>query len=496
MKKAFKNLLQGGNILGKFIAAFTVFALVFTVLAPNTLARFWRADYPNPFASEIPSPGVFLFGYGYGHNGWGWGYGYGYNSEYGEDGRLYGYYTGEQAYEDPTPVDVIGAGEATVEGGDPTNTTKVTMTETVSFNIGPVEVVLPQGLEITKAGGGSFDATSLQANYGTTMGTDISGEAVLTGAIDFGVGTGDAKLIFSVPVQIRIPTPGAPNGTNVQLTAKHHGEGFTTYSLTTDPNATCDANGNATPNIATATVVNGAVTIYTCAASQFATYTTGAVAGTPAGTPVVATGGGGCGSRCSWKVGLDDGKETTTIGDFAGEITANFQDIADHWAQSYINQIAELGIVSGKTSTRYAPNDNITRAELTKIAMKAFGYSIPPTVSSTTFPDVSTSAWYAPYVVAARNAGIVQGIDGYFRPNQSITRVDALKILIEAAGFTVSAPSVKFPDTSLTQWYAKYVSFAKKAGIISGYLDGTFGPGNPITRAEVAKIIVKMLDMQ
>jgi hypothetical protein len=170
---------------------------------------------------------------------------------------------------------------------------------------------------------------------------------------------------------------------------------------------------------------------------------------------------------------------------------ASFQDISGHWAESYIKTIANMGIIGGKTSTRYAPNDDITRAELTKIAVNAFNIDLPSSVSSNPFKDVSSSAWYANYIKAAKDEGVVKGWgDNNFSPNAAISRVDALKILLEAAGVDTSGTiTVSFTDTMKNAWYMKYVNFAKNEGIVKGYGDGTFGPANKITRAEVAKIV-------
>jgi hypothetical protein len=189
---------------------------------------------------------------------------------------------------------------------------------------------------------------------------------------------------------------------------------------------------------------------------------------------------------------------------------AGFTDIAGHWAQDYISQIAGLGIVSGKSEGIFAPNDAITRAELTKIAVKAFGINVPTEVTSTTFVDVDVTAWYAPYIAAAKDAGIVNGYEGnVFSPNGLVNRAEALKILLEAAKLTgveenyqtnyaskEGYTTVGFPDALIGEWFAKYVAYAKDNSIVGGYADGTFGPGNNITRAEVAKIIVKILDMK
>ncbi|MBU0712507.1 S-layer homology domain-containing protein [bacterium] len=181
----------------------------------------------------------------------------------------------------------------------------------------------------------------------------------------------------------------------------------------------------------------------------------------------------------------------------AEAISAVFNDITSHWAKSYIEKIADKGIVSGKSGKVFAPDTAITRAELTKIAVNAFGLSTP-TVTSSRFFDVDSNAWYAKYVEAAANAGWVQGYsmeEGVaFSPNAAINRAEALKLLLEAAGVNASGTS-DFSDISASAWFAKYVGYAAKAGIVSGYGNGSFGPGIQMTRAEAAKIIAKILGL-
>ena len=173
-----------------------------------------------------------------------------------------------------------------------------------------------------------------------------------------------------------------------------------------------------------------------------------------------------------------------------------FTDIVGHWAEEFINQMANLGIVSGKTATMFAPDDRITRAELTKIATKAFEIEIDPNPSLSPFSDVSLTEWFAPYIVAARDAGIVKGYDGnIFSPNGLVNRAEALKIILEAAGLGGTEAESLFEDVALTDWFAGYVTFAQKSGIVSGRTPTTFVPADNITRAEVAKIVVKVMDL-
>ena len=114
------------------------------------------------------------------------------------------------------------------------------------------------------------------------------------------------------------------------------------------------------------------------------------------------------------------------------------------------------------------------------------------------FTDVELTAWYAPYILAAKTNNIIDGYeDGGFSPNGLINRAEALKILLVAAGFDVAEKiEAVFPDVPVSAWFAKYVTYAYNNGIVGGYANGKFGPGNNITRAEVAKIVTKILDMK
>jgi len=198
--------------------------------------------------------------------------------------------------------------------------------------------------------------------------------------------------------------------------------------------------------------------------------------------------------------------------------TMAFIDITNHWAKTYIEDLAAKGIVSGKTSRTFAPDENITRAELTKIAIESqfdretidncVENNIKPEWSYVYFPDVPKTAWYAKYVCVAKTEGIVSGISGQFRPDDYITRGATLKILLESAKFTDISENFSknylanatwtyafFQDALVNDWYAKYVAYAKDKSIVGGYADNTFRPNNPITRAEVAKIVAKILDL-
>jgi hypothetical protein len=171
-----------------------------------------------------------------------------------------------------------------------------------------------------------------------------------------------------------------------------------------------------------------------------------------------------------------------------------FKDIKEHWARESINELYRRGVVSGKAEDRFDPNAPVTRAELAKIVINAFGHQADEADSADAFADVPGSAWFAGYVARAKALGIVGGYgDGSFRPNEPVNRAAALKMITLAAGADYMGFEPSFGDVRSSDWYASYVGFAQKSGIVGGYPDGTFRPGNLITRAEVAKIVTEFL---
>lgn len=178
-------------------------------------------------------------------------------------------------------------------------------------------------------------------------------------------------------------------------------------------------------------------------------------------------------------------------------IISAFLDTENHWAENYITNLYNLGIISGYNETQYRPDNSITRAEITKIALMAFNFPVKNASTITTMPfkDIHTSDWYLPYVHSAKSAGIIQGYsDGNFRPHNSVSRAEALKILLNTAKLkTKTTFDANFPDVSTNSWYAQYINYAAEHNIAHGYEDGKFYPENNLSRAETAKIVYTLM---
>ena len=126
------------------------------------------------------------------------------------------------------------------------------------------------------------------------------------------------------------------------------------------------------------------------------------------------------------------------------------------------------------------------------------GGSTPSTVPTTPqqptdlpFTDVQAGAWYADAVKYVFDQGLMSGMSAQqFGPDGQVTRGQVVTILWRLAGSpTVSGKA--FPDVSASAWYADAVAWASANGVVSGYENGGFGPGDPVTREQLAAILYR-----
>ena len=190
---------------------------------------------------------------------------------------------------------------------------------------------------------------------------------------------------------------------------------------------------------------------------------------------------------------------------------SEFRDMNDHWAKNYAEELYRKGIIKGRSKGVYAPDEVLTRAEFTKIALNAIGDDVNPleNVENAPFHDVPLYAWYVPYVKRSKELGLIKGYpDGSFKPDQPILRAEAIKILMNAFNFDVSGYKTSkyaqgaFKDILFDQWYYAYANFVIKNNLLDGIRNrageiiSVFGPGRPIKRGEMAKFAIKAIDFK
>jgi len=114
----------------------------------------------------------------------------------------------------------------------------------------------------------------------------------------------------------------------------------------------------------------------------------------------------------------------------------------------------------------------------------------PDSSSSQLFSDVPLGSKYAESTRYLASAGVINGYpDGTFKPDNTVTRVEALKLIFEAADLDISKGNAPFDDIGKNEWYSKYLYTAYKKKVVNGYPDGTFKPTNVVSRAEFFKML-------
>ncbi|MFA5855598.1 MAG: S-layer homology domain-containing protein [Candidatus Gracilibacteria bacterium] len=159
---------------------------------------------------------------------------------------------------------------------------------------------------------------------------------------------------------------------------------------------------------------------------------------------------------------------------------------------SAIMSLVDQGILEGYSDGTFKPDQEVNRAEALKIILMAMSVSIG-TGTATGFSDVPATEWYAPYVGTAAAAGIVSGYsDGSFLPGQTVNRAEAVKMLTLAGGSEIGSAESSFSDVSVDSWYAAYASYAKKWNLEPVQTDGLWHADAAISRANLAEMVYRM----
>jgi polyhydroxybutyrate depolymerase len=112
------------------------------------------------------------------------------------------------------------------------------------------------------------------------------------------------------------------------------------------------------------------------------------------------------------------------------------------------------------------------------------------------FSDIETN-WYKDSIIWLKEQGIINGYeDGGYHPENTVSRAEVLKIIMNSADLEVTKPEAKcFPDVSVSSWQAKYVCSWVESWITKWYEDSTFRPGNDVTILETVTFAVRAFDI-
>ncbi len=219
-----------------------------------------------------------------------------------------------------------------------------------------------------------------------------------------------------------------------------------------------------------------------------------------ASSPVKGGSGGGGGGSSYKPGGPSAGTSVAPAVPSAGssenpDTSVILPDTEGHWARENILALNKIGIISGYSDGNFYPENNITRAEFSKIIAGAFNMVSDKQAA---FSDVSESDWFAGAVSALSGSSIINGYsDGSFKPNNLITRQETAAVLYRICLMNEKSleNQTDFSDINDADEYAREA--LKKlggAGIFTG-ADGKVNPKTNLTRAEAAALICRLMNI-
>jgi hypothetical protein len=184
------------------------------------------------------------------------------------------------------------------------------------------------------------------------------------------------------------------------------------------------------------------------------------------------------------------------------KVTFKDTDSVKSWGEQPIQVVAAKGIIEGRGTEQFVPNEKVTRAEFAKMIVKAFGIENGSATES--FSDVNDADWFKPYVAAAANAGLINGRgETTFEPNATITRAEMATIAARALTKIRSYQEVANADAQLKAFndvanvhasLKSGIALASSLKVIEGVADKQFDPNSDSTRAQAAVMIYRLLN--
>ena len=178
-----------------------------------------------------------------------------------------------------------------------------------------------------------------------------------------------------------------------------------------------------------------------------------------------------------------------------------FTDTANHWAKADIDFVAARGLLSGTGNNQFSPDTGMTRGMFVTALYRLAG-NPQAAGEGSAFTDVPASAYYADAVKWAAQKGIVSGTTSTtFAPDRAVTRQEMAVIMqnyAKAMGYTVpkTREAVTFADNAnIASWAKDAVKAMQMAGILNGKDGNRFDPQGTATRAEVAAVLHRYVEL-
>ncbi|KAF9123890.1 hypothetical protein BGX30_001209 [Mortierella sp. GBA39] len=170
-----------------------------------------------------------------------------------------------------------------------------------------------------------------------------------------------------------------------------------------------------------------------------------------------------------------------------------FADTYTHWAAKDIAVASRLGLVNGYGDGSFKPDLPISRAEISKLLVRAFALRQGNEV--VTFKDMHDH-WAAESIGILASNGIVKGnAGGLFQAERSLTRAEIAQMMANLADLSelAAGEARHFTDIADSYWAKDIIGQAAAAGLLEGRDESRFAPNEPVTRAEAVTMILRLL---
>ncbi|WP_078409970.1 5'-nucleotidase C-terminal domain-containing protein [Priestia abyssalis] len=174
-----------------------------------------------------------------------------------------------------------------------------------------------------------------------------------------------------------------------------------------------------------------------------------------------------------------------------GSESSSFKDVKpqDHFYEA-VKSLQDRGIVTGY-GDEFRPYTEVTRAQAAKIIALALHLDTK-NVQDPGFSDVAKDGWSYGYIAALANKGIVKGYGDQFKPNEPLSRAQVAKIIALAFEFKQGTlENSPFTDVNKDDWYTEFVKPLLDHNITTGTTSTTFSPNNKVTRGQMASFIFR-----
>jgi NlpC/P60 family/S-layer homology domain len=169
-----------------------------------------------------------------------------------------------------------------------------------------------------------------------------------------------------------------------------------------------------------------------------------------------------------------------------------FQDVASsHWAFDEVRALSEQELVIGYEDSYFKPNEPITRAEVAAYLAEYLDLNLSD--RSRTFNDVPNDYWALGAIRAVQKKGIMNGSNGKFHPEDTLTRAQLAAVLTRAFRLQPPTAAKSFTDVPPSFWAYRDIQALAASGIATGRTDGSFGPNEPVTRAQFAAFLYRAM---